>query len=737
MKYVEYTAQVVAVALLYLLGVEFADFCFPGLPGVITSVWPSAGIAFAAVFLFSPRIWPGIVLGVMLSHYVVSELPAIMWVYSMVANTSAPVIAFLLLRRFWEPGVVKPRLANGLAWLTSSVILAIISATIGVSGLLHTGVISWLSYGSSWSQWFMGDFFGVLVCAPSIIGLGLRSQQKQANTRKERLVEKRIAERLFWCACLATVGLLLLLVDNINPTYAAGLHFLPIMMLIWSAMRFSFLQTQLASMVTGLSAFAFASKGLGGFVQPRNIMELTVLLLYLCTLLIVPFFVAVFTYERRFFLKKLAWRADHDSLTGLMNRAALETQTASLMKRPDRTEEKLALCYLDLDQFKVVNDTCGHRVGDHLIQQISSVLQRCLEEGDLLARTGGDEFGILLRNCQPLDAEARADKFRSAIEEFRFVWEERIFAFTISIGVVPVTRLPFDRLLSLADTACYTAKELGRNRVKMILAQDAHKSHNRKQIEWVVAINEALEQNRFRLYCQTISPIIGSETDYLHFEILLRMLDKKGELLSPGVFIPAAERFHLMSKIDRWVIDNTFAWFLANPKMLEKTNACSINLSGSSIGDPEFQPYLEQVFRETGIPARKICFEITETAAIGDLSHAISLISAMRAIGCRFALDDFGSGLSSFSYLKTLDVDFLKIDGAFVREIARLPVDLAMVKSINEVGQIMGKKTIAEYVENDSINSALMDLGVDYAQGFAVHEPQAIDEFFENQRTHA
>jgi len=472
--------------------------------------------------------------------------------------------------------------------------------------------------------------------------------------------------------------------------------------------------------------------GLAGFTKPETVWDFTVLLIFFGMLSLMPQIVALSTYERQSYARKLAWRANHDRLTGLYNRTGFEDEVSQILSSEKHYGEEMALCYLDLDQFKVVNDTCAHAVGDHLIQQISVVLKQNTQDNDFLSRLGGDEFGILFRNCNESDARSRANQLRRLVDEYRFVWNKRFFSFTVSIGVVPFFsgHNSFDQLLSEADAACYTAKEMGRNRVILRTREGKHVSRSQNQMEWAVRISDALEHNHFQLYCQSIAPVGGSPFENLHFEILLRLVNASNEILLPGAFIPAAERFDLMSKVDRWVVNQTLEWLSDHPRQLEKVSLCSINLSGASLGDQEFHGFLQAIMKRNRVPAEKICFEITETAAIGDLDHAASLIKSMKQLGCRFALDDFGSGLASFSYLKSLQVDYLKIDGAFVRDMVDTPVDLAMVKSINEVGHVMGKKTIAEFVENSAIEDKLKELGVDYAQGLAINKPLPIASFF-------
>jgi len=436
-------------------------------------------------------------------------------------------------------------------------------------------------------------------------------------------------------------------------------------------------------------------------------------------------------HQERKLRKQLSYQASHDALTGLINRFEFENRLRSLLEVPCEEGTTHALLYIDLDQFKVVNDTCGHVAGDELLRQLSLLLKNKIRSHDILARLGGDEFGMLLEYCAPDKTVSMANLLLATVQEFRFAWENKTFVIGASIGVVIIDKNSKDitTVMSAADAACYSAKDNGRNRIHVFKEDDAAIAGRHGEMQWVTRITEALENDDFQLYCQRITPVdntLGIKSEMI--EILVRMEDKDGKLIPPGAFIPAAERYNLMVSLDRWVVKETFEWLSNSPatKLLSK---CSINLSGQSISDSHFLDYLVNLINETDIPEETLCFEITETSAITNLGKAQRLISELQSIGCSFALDDFGSGISSFAYLKNLPVDFLKIDGSFVKDIAIDPIDQAMVRSINEIGHVMGKKTIAEFVENDEILHVLQDIGVDYAQGFGIHKPVPLDNF--------
>lgn len=395
-----------------------------------------------------------------------------------------------------------------------------------------------------------------------------------------------------------------------------------------------------------------------------------------------------------------------------------------------------AICYLDLDQFKVINDTCGHVAGDELLRQLGILLPQHVRRNDTLARLGGDEFGVLLENCTLRQACRVANDLRKSIEEFRFVWGAKTFSLGASIGLVLVTGQDQSlvEILAAADAACYVAKDSGRNRIHVYHEEDSELSARKGEMQWLNRTQQALSEDRFCLYYQPIDASTDSDNT-LHYEVLLRMLDEQGEIILPGAFLPAAERYDLMPRLDRWVLEKTLSLLGANPRHLARLSQCAINLSGQSVTDHGFTDFVIETLQANSVPADKICFEITETTAIGNLVGAIQFINTLKALGCRFALDDFGSGMSSFAYLKTLPVDYLKIDGVFISDMMDDPINLAMVQSINSIAQVMGKATIAEFVESEAIYDCLVDMGVDYLQGYHISRPQPLAQLLGNQTT--
>jgi len=427
--------------------------------------------------------------------------------------------------------------------------------------------------------------------------------------------------------------------------------------------------------------------------------------------------------------EKLSFQAEHDPLTGLINRQAFEQRLERVVETAKSNDSEHALCYLDLDQFKIVNDSCSHAAGDELLRQLSKEFSQTIRYRDTLGRLGGDEFAVLMEHCSLQQAQRTAEKILDTVAQFQFGWENKSFRIGVSIGLVPITRhsAGIGDLLKQADIACYAAKDAGRNRIHVFHQHDdEYIQQHHGEMDWVSKINKALEQDRFILYAQAIAPLrTGLEP---HYEILIRMLDDNDEIINPGAFLPTVERYHLSQKIDRWVVHNTFNWIKDNPDRYQKNTVFSVNLSGQNLGDELLLKFIYDEFNTTGISYKNICFEITETAAILNLSAASDFIESLKNAGCKFSIDDFGSGLSSFDYLKKLPVDYLKIDGIFVKDIIDDPVDLALVKSINDIGHVMGKQTIAEFVENQEILDELNKIGVDFAQGYHLDKPKPLSE---------
>ena len=438
---------------------------------------------------------------------------------------------------------------------------------------------------------------------------------------------------------------------------------------------------------------------------------------------------------------QLVYQASHDSLTGLMNRSEFENRVKESLEMSRQHNKHNALFYIDLDQFKLVNDTCGHGAGDELLKRLAGVLQAQIRKGDVVARLGGDEFGILLHDCDQDHAKRMAERTREALHEMRFKWEDKLFDVSGSIGLVMINRMSgsLSELMSAADLACYAAKDSGRDVVHVYHADDAEIAAKFRQMQWLPRIREAINNNEFELALQTVASLKQDNNPRIIYEFLLRWPQEDGSYISPALFIPSAERYDLMRDLDLWVIENALADVARLKTALDfpENRMFTINLSGQSVCDPTLADFIISRLRRFDVDPQTICFEVTETVAIANFSTAIDFINSLRELGCRFALDDFGSGLSSFSYLKRLPLDFLKIDGLFVRDMLNDPVDLAMVRTIHDVAKVLKLQTIAEWVEDQATLESLESIGIDFVQGYHISKPIRVSELLPTVETTA
>ena len=435
--------------------------------------------------------------------------------------------------------------------------------------------------------------------------------------------------------------------------------------------------------------------------------------------------------ETRMMEREISYQSTHDALTGLINRTEFESRLGFAIELTRQAAESHVLCHLDIDKLKIINDTCSHEAGDGMIMSVATTLQGCLRDSDVLGRLGGDEFGILLKNCTLASAADVAENMLSAIRALGFSSCNRTFDVCASLGLTPVTSASesLAHVMSQVDLACYTAKDSGGDRYRIYESGDEHLARRHDEMKWVTRLNDAIKSDRLTLYYQDIVPVVPDATAGRHFEVLVRMLDEEGNIVPPDAFLPAAERYNLITSLDQWVVSHTFSWYAGHAVTdLQGLDTISINLSGASVSDAGFLGFIKSELLLHEVPPGVICFEITETAAIANLQAATEFINELRRLGCRFALDDFGSGMSSFAYLKNLPVDYLKIDGSFVRDMETDVIDCAMVNSIHQLGNVIGTKTIAEFVENDAILAKLAEIGVDYAQGYGISRPQPLQD---------
>ena len=713
-----------------LAGLYFAGCVFSALPlqeGSVALLWPSAGVGLAGVVLYGVRHAWFVPLAMLTYHALLGPVPEAFLPFSVLSNTLGAVAGGLVANRAGrQPGV---GLGQAIRVVQGGVVLAATSALVGVAGLRYAGMADAGSTGAIMLRWFLGDLLGVVAVAPVLL---LRPPRAiaAADPYAEHGSEP---ERLAWLVLLVASFLVMAWAASAGGTYALGVTALPLAMLTWCALRFPPWWTARAVFCTCLLVGSFASLGLAGFAVPIGALETARLLLFLCLLGTLPLALALTTHERRVAAQHLLHNATIDPITGLHNRTAFENVVREKLKEPDAPPR--ALAYLDLDHLKLVNDTASHAAGDAVIRGVAGVLQASLRPGDAVGHFGGDEFGLLLHNCLPAAAEERARQFMRAIETYRCSWEGSSLGVTASIGLLPFQgEQDFARLLSQADAACFAAKEMGGNQICRAALDGGERLDRTSAMRWAVRVREAIDKRSYQLYGQAIAPLAGTPGGR-HFELLLRLRDQAtGQLLLPEQFFPAADRYRLGVRIDRGVIDLALDWLERNADPAE-IDTCCINLSAEALVDEGFIAFLSERLRRSRFPPEKLCLEITETSALRDIPRAQRFISQMRTRGCRFALDDFGTGFCSFGYLRSLDVDYFKIDGSFVREMHESPLSLQIVRAITDIAHVLDKRSIAEHAETPAQLATLAELGVDMAQGFAVHRPEPIESYFARKFT--
>ena len=718
---------------LYLLAAELGLW-FVESADQVTLIWAPAGIAYATLLLYGLRWWVCVATSVVLVHLLLAPVPPEFVAWSVASNVLGTVAGAGAVRLLRPDAPLRLSLTSGLTLLLGGLVVVLVGAPIGVVGMVQSGMLPEAQLWPAMAKWALGDLFGLIAVMPAILLFVTRAELSAAVARAEY---GGWHERLLWAALMAMFLAAILWAGTRSPAYALGLASLPMALLLWSALRFPPLFTSCATMALALFVATLVGLGAGGFSPPAHLLDTAILLGYLCIIAVVPQMLSAAAHENRIAAGRLLRRATTDALTGLPNRHAFEDAArAAIADRPgaEDADEPMALAYLDLDQFKVVNDIASHAAGDRLLVGLVGVLRASLPSSDLLARIGGDEFAVLMRGCPGGAALARAQMLRTAIGGYRLPHEDHVITTTVSVGLVPFRagRTAFPDLLASVDAACFTAKELGGNRVQVAASDDSEVHRRTEAMRWAMRLNAALEHDHFELYCQEIAPLrdVGARRGR-HFEVLVRLRNPdNGDLMMPGEFVPAAERFQLATRLDRHVVDSTLRFLETHPEAAADTELCAINLSASAVVDDEFGLFLRRRIAASRVPAHLLCFELTETSAVRELSRAQSFIQDVRSLGCRFALDDFGTGFCSFGYLRALDVDFFKIDGSFVRDLAESPLSLAIVRSIADIGRVMNKATIAECVENEATRMRLLGLGVDYAQGYGIAVPRPIAHFF-------
>lgn len=706
---------------LYVAATEFAVL-FISLPSDVTLIWPPAGVAYAALVFHGVRWWPVIPVSLVMTHMLVTPAPWAFIPFSLASNTVGTLLAVLWVSRIAGKDAVTLRVASGFVLLVGGVLSAVVSGVIGISGMVVAAMIPPQEFLPALGKWVSGDVFGIVAVTPFML-MVLRAIERRRLTDSDLSFAGR-PEKFLWLLASAAGIYIIAEASMASPAYALGLSFLPLAFLLWSALRFEPIFTAGATMAFAFIVVSLIGLGIGGFRAPTDLLETFILLSLLSVMAIVPQLVSAANYRLRASAAEMLRRARTDHLTGLPSRTRFEEELAQTLAQRPEIARGGAVAYVDIDEFKLVNDTASHAAGDEAIRQLASVLRANLPGEVLLARLGADEFGVLWADADTARAEEDARQLRLAVSEFRFAHADHVFALTASIGLVPFPprRSSVAELLAQADTACYAAKELGGNRVQLQSPDNAAVVERTAAMGWVVRINDALENDRFELYGQRILPF--KPEPFETFEILLRLRDDRDEALLPGRFIPAAERFQLASRIDRHVLDRAIRWLETDPRA--RGVHLNINLSASTLADEDYAQFLRQRLKQSSIDPGQLCLEITETSAVRDLDRARQLIAQFKALGVRFALDDFGTGFCSFGYLKELDVDTFKIDGSFVRDFEHNELSLAIVRAIVEIARVLGKRTVAESVEDIRLGRSLQEIGVDAVQGYAYHRPEPL-----------
>jgi diguanylate cyclase (GGDEF)-like protein len=717
------------LSMLYLLGAWFAGVLILA-PDEVTLFWPASGVAYAAVLRYGPRWSLFVAIPILLNHTLFAPVPAGFLPYSVGSNIVAALAGYAICRSLTKD-TARLSVRSGFALMCGAVTMSATSAMIGTLGLLANGMTDGTDFWHAFARWTMGDLLGITCVAPTLLYLTHGDARDVAPLLGDRMSAHR--EKAIWLACTILSAGIFYIAGTYSGLYSLGLVSLPLALLLWSAVRFEPLWTLVGTGIAVLVITSITALGIGAFRSPQDPFDVALLLGFMCLFANVPLMLTASIAEQRAATRRALQRAVTDSATGLPNRSAFEE---ALQRTAARAGAEAGLVYLDLDHLSLINDTVGSAAGDALIQGAGSLLRATVDRHDEVFRIGGDEFALLLHGS-PAYALRTAERVLLAIDDYRVGWQGQALNATASIGLVTFVGGHGDHthLLSQADTACFTAKELGGNRICIANQEPGELQERTAAMRWAVRIREALDRGLFELDCQSIQPLDGDAGQGRHFELLLRMRDPvTGQRLAPGDFIPAAERFQLGVQLDRHVIELALGWLEARPAAAAEVHLCAINLTAASMVDEGFQRYVVDRVRRSSVPAHKLCFEITETSAVRDLARAQALIAQLHALGCAFALDDFGTGFCSFNYLRSLDVDYFKIDGSFVRDLQDSELSTAVVRSITDIAHVLHKKTIAEQVENEQVIALLRALGVDMAQGYGLHRPEPLAQYFARNR---
>ncbi|HSD15954.1 MAG TPA: EAL domain-containing protein [Thermomonas sp.] len=697
-------------------------------PADVTLFWPAAGIGYAAVLRYGLKQAPTIALAQLLLHLFVVPVPLPFLLFSVASNSVATVLACAYVR--YRRNHLQFRINDGLLLLRGGLLLGLVSAAIGTLGMLHSSMVPTDELLRVYLQWFLGDLLGITAATPCLLFL---FNINRRNATHAMPTEGGPRERLMWALLMLLALALAFVIGRQGSMYPLALASLPLALLLWSAARYPPVFTACATMGVTVFLALMLGLGVGGFDRPETLQDTTLMMGALVVHSVIPMLL-VASYQERFnAMTALHHRATRDPLTGLLNRDAFEEQARAALAE---VGEVLTLLYTDLDHFKLVNDSASHVAGDEMIRSVAALVRSEFGDTALIARTGGDEFAVLAR-LDAAGANTRGRRLLSAIEAMRVAWQGQNLGTTASIGLTTSQppHMAFDELLSKTDAACFEAKELGGNRL-FATEQNAEGIHVRTRLmHSAMAAREALDQRRVELWCQPIVDLRSPAPEQAHFEVLMRWRDAEGNLRPPGELIAAAERYRMGPRLDRYVCGEVLAWLESHPEAASKVEQCSINLGAATLADEDFSDYVANRLRRSPLHPEQFCLEITETSVVRDMTRTRRFISRMRDLGCRFALDDFGTGFCSFGYLRDLDVDYLKIDGSFVRDLddshgKGSGLSEAVVRSITEIAHLLGKRAVGEQAETELQLQHLRALGVDYAQGYVFRQPQPIDAFF-------
>lgn len=708
---------------LYFAGAVVAVF-YLRTPADVTLFWPATGIGFAVVIRYGLGYVLSIPLAMLLLHLLVVPVPIEFMPYSLGSNTLATLVAGWYVRSRMTSRRIHLRTADGLLLLRGGLLLSVTSACIGAFGMIHAGMAQSSEAGRIAVQWALGDLLGVASVSPVLLYVFFNDGNNPATRGKAA----SRAEVAGWCVALVAMLGAVHVIGLMGSHYPLALASLPLSLLLWSAVRYPPLLTLVATSVVIICVSLMTGLGLGGFERPQTLHDSVLMMSMLVLYSIIPALLLASRQEHAHASAALKQRATRDTLTGLLNRDTFEEQSRQMLAASNDT---ITLLYADLDHFKLVNDSATHVAGDEMIRRVARLFHDEFGEDTPIARTGGDEFAALL----PMDertANTRARRLLTAIEGLRIAWEGQNLGTTGSIGLATskAPHMTFDELLSLTDAACFAAKELGGNRSFAAASNPDDIRMRTRAMHSAMAAREALDQRRIALWCQPIVDLRVPRPLQSHFEILVRWLDTDGNLRPPAEMIAAAERYRLGPRLDRYVLDATLTWLEQNPAALAQVEMCSVNIGGTTLVDEDFGDYFAARLRRSPLKPSQLCLEITETSVVRDMTRARRFINRVGDLGCQFALDDFGTGFCSFGYLRDLEVDYLKIDGSFVRDLDNGDLSEAVVRSITDIAHVLGKRAVAEQAETVLQLDHLRRLGVDYAQGYVFQRPQPIDTFF-------